>query len=119
MIAFPFWSSARFSHTSRNNKHLTLSALVMSDQLQMKSNQLQINDRISRVFERTLRVDREKLSDRTRRGDLEEWDSLGHLVLVEALSEEFKVNISPESALDMETIHDIKLVLSKLQEQQS
>ncbi len=91
----------------------------MSDQLQMSSEQLQIHERICVVFERALRVDREKLSDRTRRGDLEEWDSLGHLVLVEALSEEFKVNISPESALDMETIHDIKLVISRLQEQQS
>ena len=75
--------------------------------------------RLAASSSRALRVDREKLSDRTRRGDLEEWDSLGHLVLVEALSEEFKVNISPESALDMETIHDIKLVISRLQEQQS
>ena len=91
----------------------------MSEQLRMNSEQLQINERISVVFERALRVKREKLSDRTRRGDLEEWDSLGHLVLVEALSEEFKINISPESALDMETIHDIKRVISQLQEQRS
>ena len=98
---------------------MTLSALVLSDQLQMNSERLQINERISLVFERALGVGRERLSDRTRRGDLEEWDSLGHLVLVEALSEEFKVNISPESALDMETIHDIKRVISRLQEQQS
>ena len=74
----------------------------------------QLENRIYAVFKESLRVMPEKLAKETRRGDLEEWDSLGHLSLVNALSEEFNVKISPEDALEMETIEDIQRILSGL-----
>ncbi|MCZ6820874.1 MAG: acyl carrier protein [Calditrichaeota bacterium] len=75
------------------------------------------NDLVSRIyslFENILRVPGDKLSEQTRRGDVEEWDSLGHILLIEALSKEFEVKISPEQALEMETIQDIIQMVTKL-----
>lgn len=74
----------------------------------------QFDDRIYAVFERLFGVRAEELSPQTRRGDLEEWDSLGHILLVEALCDEFGVAISAEQALDLETISDIKMLIAKL-----
>jgi acyl carrier protein len=72
-----------------------------------------VHSRIYSIFLTVLRIAPERLSDQTRRGDLEEWDSLAHLTLVEALCQEFGVSISPEEALDMETVSDIKGFISQ------
>jgi acyl carrier protein len=69
---------------------------------------------IAAVFQRLFEVPAETVKDQTRRGQLERWDSLGHLLLIEALCEAFKVEIPPEKALEMESVQDIKRVLSSL-----
>ncbi len=56
----------------------------------------------------------EALTDGTRRGDLDRWDSLGHLRLVAALREAFAIEIPSEEALDMETVADIKRIVRSL-----
>ena len=75
-----------------------------------------LDDRIKRLFEGLFRVSPELVDDDTRRGALEGWDSLGHLNLVDALREEFGVEISPEQALDIETVRDIKGMIQALRE---
>ncbi len=72
------------------------------------------NLRIHAVVSRVFRVSVDALRDDVRRGTLEEWDSLGHVMLVSALSEEFKIQISPERALQMYTIGDIKQIIHEL-----
>ena len=52
--------------------------------------------------------------DRTRRGELERWDSLGHLQLLESLSTEFNIEVPPQLALQMETFLDVKRTVSDL-----
>ena len=69
-----------------------------------------VNTLLGRVFEVGARQFRED----TRRGDLDRWDSLGHLTLVEALREEFGIDIPPELALNMDTVADIKRIMSAL-----
>ncbi len=71
-------------------------------------------ERIHAVFSRTLRVPADSLHDELRRGTIEQWDSLGHLNLVTALNEEFGVQLSPERALAMHTIGDIKRIIGEL-----
>lgn len=66
------------------------------------------------VFSRVFAVPPEQLSADTRRGDLEGWDSLGHILLIEALCEEFGLAIAPERALGLETIHDVKTLIVEL-----
>jgi acyl carrier protein len=74
------------------------------------------DSRIYSVFSRVLHVHLENISDQTCRGNLEEWDSLGHITLMEALSEEFKIDIPAEKALEISTIHDIKRVIQGLKD---
>ena len=69
---------------------------------------------IKAIFQRVFEVRPEEITDQARRGDLERWDSLGHLVLLEALQEEFHIEIPPEQALEMETVSDIKRVVTTL-----
>jgi acyl carrier protein len=73
-----------------------------------------VNTLLERVFE----VEPRQFRDDTRRGDLDRWDSLGHLSLIEALREEFGMDIPPERALDMETVADIKRIMGALLERQ-
>ena len=66
------------------------------------------------VIQRVFKLRSDQLRDDTRRGDVERWDSLGHLTLIEALREAFAVEISPEQALDMETVADVKRIVTDL-----
>ena len=70
-----------------------------------------VETRVDALIQRVFQIDADGFHDGTRRGDLERWDSLGHLALVEALHEEFDVEIPPEQALDMETIADVKRLM--------
>lgn len=70
---------------------------------------------IKAVFQRVFEVPLEEITDHTRRGELERWDSLGHLELLEALRKEFRIEIPPEQALEMETVQDIKRIVTSLQ----
>lgn len=71
---------------------------------------------IKAIFQRVFEVPPTGITNETRRGELERWDSLGHLVLLEALREEFAIEIPPEQALEMETFGDIKRVIATLRE---
>jgi len=44
---------------------------------------------VKAIFQRVFEVQPEEITDQASCGDLERWDSLGHLVLLEALQEEF------------------------------
>lgn len=68
-------------------------------------------DDVIRVMEKTLKVKPQEVSLGSRRGDLAAWDSLGHIMLVEAIGKEFAVQISPDEALQMESVQDILTVL--------
>ena len=71
--------------------------------------------RIKAIFRNTLQISSDKIVDESRRGDFEEWDSLGHIMLIDALAKEFNLKISAEEALDMESIQDIKRTIAEQQ----
>lgn len=66
------------------------------------------------IFERLFKVAPAHITDATRRGTLETWDSLGHLDLLEALRKELGVELAPEQALEMETYADVRRIVSAL-----
>ncbi len=74
----------------------------------------EINGRVRKICGEVFRVDPDELSDDVRRGELDGWDSLGHLDLVSALEKQFSVRLRPEQALEIETIGDAKRVLARL-----
>jgi acyl carrier protein len=69
---------------------------------------------IAVLIEETFQVPADMITDETRRGDLERWDSLGHLTLIEALRQRFGIEITPEDALEMDTVRDIKRIVFAL-----
>ena len=78
------------------------------------SGEVGLDATIKALFRDVLGVAPEAVDDTTRRGVVEQWDSLGHLNLVAALSEAFKIDISAEQALDLETVRDIKRLVTGL-----
>ena len=73
---------------------------------------------IKAQFKSAFDVSPTEVTDDTRRGDLERWDSLGHLDLLKLLSQELQIDIPPEEALDMETVADIKRIVKQLRSAQ-
>jgi acyl carrier protein len=73
-----------------------------------------VAQRVDTLFRRVFEVGPRQLRDESRRGDVDRWDSLGHLTLIEALREEFGVDIPPELALSMDTVADIKRIMGEL-----
>ncbi len=67
-----------------------------------------VEKRIGEVFRVALRLPERDYPDETRRGELEAWDSLGHLALMQALSDAFDLEVTPEQALDLETLGDVR-----------
>jgi acyl carrier protein len=69
---------------------------------------------VKTLFHRLFEVEPDSVTDQTRRGELERWDSLGHLDLLEAVRNEFGVDVQPEQALQMETFLDVKRTITEL-----
>lgn len=73
-----------------------------------------VAQRVDTLLQRVFEVGPRQLHEGTRRGDLDRWDSLGHLSLIEELREEFGMDIPPELALSMDTVEDIKRIMTAL-----
>ncbi len=73
-----------------------------------------LTHRVARVFQNQFRLTGEQLTDNLRRGQLEAWDSLSHVLLVDALNREFSIRIPPERALEIETHGDARRVVASL-----
>ncbi len=69
---------------------------------------------LRRIFGELFPIDPAELDDDSRRGEIDGWDSLGHLDLVSALEGSFSVRIDAEEALEIETFADAKRVLARL-----
>ena len=66
------------------------------------------------IFHQVFEVRPEEVTDDTGWGDLERWDSLGHIELLDALQREFLIEIPPEQGLELGTVREIKRMLSAL-----
>ena len=75
-----------------------------------------IEQRLRQIFGQLFPVDPAELEDDARRGELDGWDSLGHVDLVSELESQFSLRIDPEKALEIETFGDAKHLLAQLLE---
>ena len=62
---------------------------------------------VARVFN----LDASEVTDQSSRKTIAEWDSMGHLSLINGLEEEFKVSIAIADALEMTSVQRIKKIL--------
>lgn len=73
-----------------------------------------IDAQLRRIFGRLFPVNPVELTDDVRRGELDGWDSLGHLDLVNELETQFSVAIDPSRALEIDTFGAAKRVVADL-----
>ncbi len=73
-----------------------------------------VDERLRAAFGDLFSVDPAVIDDESRRGELEGWDSLGHVDLVSELEKRFSIHIDSEDALEIETFADARRVVLKL-----
>jgi acyl carrier protein len=68
-------------------------------------------ERIKAVFAEVFQVDPASLAPSASPADVEGWDSFGHLALVEALQNEFRVQFEVEDIARMDNLAAIEQIL--------
>jgi len=71
-------------------------------------------EKLKEILAKVLLVDGTKINDRMSRKDVEEWDSMAHLMLVSEIESEFGIMMSDDDITEIKTVGDIKKVLRKL-----
>jgi acyl carrier protein len=66
---------------------------------------------VESVVAKTFSLDPSEVTDRSSKETIAEWDSMGHLSLINGLEEEFKVSIAIADAMDMNSVQAIKKIL--------
>lgn len=54
-----------------------------------------------------------KINDECGPGELDGWDSLGHVILMNAIQKEYSISIDMDEMIEIESISDIKKLLEK------
>lgn len=63
------------------------------------------------VMGEVFNVDPASINDKTKQSDIEKWDSLNSLLLIDQLEREFNVKFSIDDIIDITTVGDIKNIL--------
>lgn len=69
--------------------------------------------KIKNVMSSIFDVELDQINDTTTQGDLENWDSMGHMNLVVALEEEFGLVFDEEEIIEMMNFKLICLIVSE------
>ena len=54
----------------------------------------------SEIFKTALNISDDKLHEDIKYNEIEEWDSIGHMTLVAALEEEYKITLETDDIID-------------------
>ena len=72
-----------------------------------------VQERIKAVFAQVFQVDPAALPAEVSPADIAAWDSFGHLALVEALQQEFKIEFKLEDIAQMDKLSAIEEILRR------
>jgi acyl carrier protein len=67
---------------------------------------MNLEEKVIGLISRVLEVSPDKLDEDTAIGDIIEWDSLRHLVIVTEIEKEFKIMFEPEEIMELEDVSD-------------
>lgn len=73
-----------------------------------------MEERLKEIVVKVLLIDKARINDEMSREDMEEWDSMAHLMLVSEVESAFEVMMSDDDIMEIQTFGDIKKVLRKL-----
>ena len=68
---------------------------------------MELGKKIIKIIAESLEVSEDQITEDTAIGDIPEWYSLGHIVLISSLEKEFSINFDPEIIMDLEDVSDI------------
>ena len=67
----------------------------------------------SEIFKTALNISNDKLNENIKYNDIEEWDSIGHMTLVAALEEEYKITLETDDIIDFSSFKKGMEILKK------
>ncbi len=70
-------------------------------------NKLELEKKVIQIISKSLEVSFEIINAEMSIGDIPEWNSLGHIVIISNLEKEFSLNFDPEIIMDLEDVSDI------------
>lgn len=73
-----------------------------------------MEERLKEILAKVFLTDKAKIDDDMSRKDMDEWDSMAHLLLVSEVESTFDVMISDDDIMEIQTVGDVKKVLRKL-----
>lgn len=74
-----------------------------------------IFNRVQEIFRDIFDEDTLMISDKTSSDDIEDWDSLNHILLLSSIQDEFKITISLEEMQSQSNVESlVKIIISKI-----
>ena len=70
-------------------------------------------EKYSEIFKTALNISDDKLNENTKYNEIEEWDSIGHMTLVAALEEEYKITLETDDIIDFSSFKKGMEILKK------
>jgi acyl carrier protein len=68
---------------------------------------MELQSRIIKIIASSLEVNEDQITEDTSIGEIPQWDSMGHIVIISSLEKEFSINFDPEIIMDLEDVSDI------------
>jgi acyl carrier protein len=68
---------------------------------------MELEKKVIQIIADSLEVSEDQISEDTAIGDIAEWNSLEHIVIISSLEKEFSINFDPEIIMDLEDVSDI------------
>lgn len=68
---------------------------------------MELEQKVIKIIAESLEVTEDQLTEETAIGDIPEWNSLGHILIISSLEKEFSINFDPEIIMDLEDVGDI------------
>ncbi len=65
------------------------------------------------VFIKSLSIDKKSFSEKIKYNDIPEWDSIGHMTLMSALEDEFKISLETDDIIDFSSFKKGISILKK------
>ena len=72
-----------------------------------------VKDTVKKIVIETLNISEDRYREDLAIGDIPEWDSLGHVQLLQRIEAEFQIALDVADAIDIETIEDIVDAVNK------
>lgn len=73
-----------------------------------------VEERLKEILAKLFLIDKAKIKDQMSQGEVEAWDSMGHLMLITEVESAFGVMMSDDDITGIKTVGEIKRVLRRL-----